>query len=132
VKDGVPAIRVENLTVSYRGKPAVRNVTVAVEQGLRVGLVGPNGAGKSTLLRALVGLLAPDTGQVELFGRPVREARKLVAYVPQRSEVDWTTPWWWRKWSSWAASRTWAGCGAPGRRTVGWPGSASARWGWRT
>jgi manganese/zinc/iron transport system ATP- binding protein len=92
VKDGVPAIRVGNLTVSYRGKPAIRNVTVAVEQGLRVGLVGPNGAGKSTLLRALVGLLAPDTGQVELFGRPVREARKLVAYVPQRSEVDWDYP----------------------------------------
>ncbi len=88
----VPAIRVENLTVSYRGKPAIRNVSVVVGQGLRVGLIGPNGAGKSTLLRALVGLLVPDTGRVELFGRPVREARKLVAYVPQRSEVDWDYP----------------------------------------
>jgi len=88
----VPAIRVENLTVSYRGKPAIRNVSVVVAQGLRVGLIGPNGAGKSTLLRALVGLLVPDTGRVELFGLPVREARKLVAYVPQRSEVDWDYP----------------------------------------
>jgi ABC-type Mn2+/Zn2+ transport system ATPase subunit len=88
----VPAIRVQNLTVSYRGKPAVRNVTVTVEQGLRVGLIGPNGAGKSTLLRALVGLLVPDAGTVELFGKPVPEARRLVAYVPQRSEVDWDYP----------------------------------------
>lgn len=87
-----PALRIHNLTVSYRGKPAIRNVTVTVEQGLRVGLVGPNGAGKSTLLRALVGLLRPDTGSVELFGRPVREARRLVAYVPQRSDVDWDYP----------------------------------------
>lgn len=89
---GVPAIRVHNLTVSYRGKPAIRNVTVTVEQGLRVGLIGPNGAGKSTLLRALVGLLQPDTGSVELFGRPVAEVRPLVAYVPQRSDVDWDYP----------------------------------------
>lgn len=89
---GPPALRIHNLTVSYRGKPAIRNVTVTVEQGLRVGLVGPNGAGKSTLLRALVGLLRPDTGSVELFGRPVREARRLVAYVPQRSDVDWDYP----------------------------------------
>ncbi len=86
------AIQVHNLTVSYRGKPAIRNVTVTVEQGLRVGLIGPNGAGKSTLLRALVGLLVPDTGSVELFGRPVQEVRRLVAYVPQRSEVDWDYP----------------------------------------
>jgi ABC-type Mn2+/Zn2+ transport system ATPase subunit len=83
---------VENLTVSYRGKPAIRNVSVTVEPGLRVGLVGPNGAGKSTLLRALVGLLTPDTGHVELFGRPVHQARRLVAYVPQRTEVDWDYP----------------------------------------
>jgi manganese/zinc/iron transport system ATP- binding protein len=87
-----PAIRVENLTVSYRGKPAIRNVTVTVERGLRVGLIGPNGAGKSTLLRALVGLLVPDTGRVELFGQPPEAARRRVAYVPQRSEVDWDYP----------------------------------------
>lgn len=87
-----PALRIHNLTVSYRGKPAIRNVTVTVEQGLRVGLVGPNGAGKSTLLRALVGLLQPDTGSVEVFGQPVWQARQLVAYVPQRSEVDWDYP----------------------------------------
>lgn len=87
-----PALRIHNLTVSYRGKPAIRNVTVTVEQGLRVGLVGPNGAGKSTLLRALVGLLQPDTGSVEVFGGPVWQARQLVAYVPQRSEVDWDYP----------------------------------------
>ncbi len=88
----VPAIRVQNLTVSYRGKPAVRNVTVAVERGLRVGLIGPNGAGKSTLLRALVGLLVPDAGRVELFGEPPEAVRRRVAYVPQRSEVDWDYP----------------------------------------
>ncbi len=90
--DGLPAIRVENLTVSYRGKPAVRNVFVTVERGLRVGLIGPNGAGKSTLLRALVGLLVPDTGRVELFGQPPEAVRRRVAYVPQRSEVDWDYP----------------------------------------
>ncbi|MCS7173283.1 MAG: metal ABC transporter ATP-binding protein [Armatimonadetes bacterium] len=86
------AIEVRNLTVSYRGQPALRNVSFQIEPGLLVGLVGPNGAGKSTLLKALVGLAVPDTGSVRIFGQPAPQARRLVAYVPQRSEVDWDYP----------------------------------------
>ncbi|MDR5709128.1 MAG: metal ABC transporter ATP-binding protein [Armatimonadota bacterium] len=87
-----PAIEVRNLTVSYREQPAIRNVSFQIEPGLLVGLVGPNGAGKSTLLKALVGLVVPDTGSVRIFGQPVPQVRRLVAYVPQRSEVDWDYP----------------------------------------
>ncbi|MDR5682672.1 MAG: metal ABC transporter ATP-binding protein [Armatimonadota bacterium] len=89
---GPPAIETRNLTVSYGGKPAIRNVTLAIEPGRLVGLVGPNGAGKSTLLRAIVGLLTPDTGRVAIFGQSPQAARRLVAYVPQRTEVDWDYP----------------------------------------
>ncbi|MDR7417256.1 MAG: metal ABC transporter ATP-binding protein [Armatimonadota bacterium] len=87
-----PAIEVRNLTVSYREQPAVRHVSFQIEPGLLVGLVGPNGAGKSTLLKALVGLVVPDTGAVRIFGQPISQTRRLVAYVPQRSEVDWDYP----------------------------------------
>ena len=86
------AIEVRNLTVSYREQPAIRHVSFQIEPGLLVGLVGPNGAGKSTLLKALVGLVVPDTGSVRIFGRPISQTRRLVAYVPQRSEVDWDYP----------------------------------------
>jgi len=88
----VPAIEVRNLTVSYRSRPAIRNVTVQIDPGLLVGLVGPNGAGKSTLLKAVVGLVLPDSGTVRIFGQPIEAVRPQVAYVPQRSEVDWDYP----------------------------------------
>ena len=42
---------------------------LVIEEGEVCGLLGPNGAGKTTLLRMLFGLVAPDEGTIELFGR---------------------------------------------------------------
>lgn len=78
---------------SYDGARTVLDgVDLAVRPGELVTLLGPNGAGKSTLLGCLVGQLTPQRGRVELEGRPVagmpaREVARLVAYVPQVSEV---------------------------------------------
>jgi manganese/zinc/iron transport system ATP- binding protein len=55
-------------------------------------IVGPNGAGKSSLLKAVLGITRPLTGDVRVFGRPYTEMSKHVAYVPQRSSVDWDFP----------------------------------------
>jgi len=57
------------LTKSYDGIRALDAVGLRVEEGEIHGLLGPNGAGKTTLLRVLLGLIAPDEGTVELFGR---------------------------------------------------------------
>ena len=87
-----PAIKVEDLTVAYHDKPALWDIDLLVPQGVLLAIVGPNGAGKTTLIKAMLGLLKPVAGSVEVFGRPYKEQRKLLAYVPQRRSVDWDFP----------------------------------------
>lgn len=83
---------VENATVSYGDKTALREVTFCVPVGTRVAVIGPNGAGKSTLFKALVGLLPLDKGSIMIHGLPLGHHRDCVAYVPQREEVAWRFP----------------------------------------
>src|SRR5690554_4431717 len=86
------AISVKNLNVSYHGDEAVRNISLNVESGNLVGVIGPNGAGKSTLLKALLSLIPKDKGDIQIFDRAIKDIRKKIAYVPQRSEIDWDFP----------------------------------------
>ncbi len=84
-------LEVEDLSVQYRGVSALQQVSVALTPGELVGLVGPNGAGKSTFIKALLGLV-PHQGRVMFQGVPLRRRRRAVAYVPQRSRIDWDYP----------------------------------------
>jgi manganese/iron transport system ATP-binding protein/manganese/zinc/iron transport system ATP- binding protein len=90
--DASHTIRVENLTVSYGPKPALLDVSLAIEKGLLVGVIGPNGAGKSTLIKAILGFVKQDVGSVQILGVSAEKAKGLVAYVPQRGAVDWDFP----------------------------------------
>jgi manganese/zinc/iron transport system ATP- binding protein len=87
-----PALEVHDLTVSYQRKPVLWNIDLAVPEGKLVGIIGPNGAGKSTLIKAMLGLLPPSSGWVQVYGKPIEQQRDKVAYVPQRESVDWTFP----------------------------------------
>ncbi|MBI5157843.1 MAG: ABC transporter ATP-binding protein [Acidimicrobiia bacterium] len=63
---------------------AVDDVDLEVAAGEVVGLVGANGAGKTTLIRMILGLLAPSSGRITVFGQTqTREQRRRVGYVPQ-------------------------------------------------
>lgn len=86
------AIRVEDLTVAYRDKPVLWDIDLEIPSGVLMAIVGPNGAGKTTAIKAMLGLLEPVAGRVEIYGRPYKEQRKQVAYVPQRTSVDWDFP----------------------------------------
>ncbi|MCS7086242.1 MAG: metal ABC transporter ATP-binding protein [Bacteroidia bacterium] len=85
-------LEIHDLTVGYRGKPALWSVDTTLPAGTMAGILGPNGAGKSTLLKAVMGLVPIATGNVRVFERPINEVRKRVAYVPQRESVDWDFP----------------------------------------
>lgn len=87
-----PALAVRNLTVAYGGVVALTDVSWAVPPGTLAAIIGPNGAGKSTFLKAVLGLIPRLSGEVRLFGRPLAEVRRRVAYLPQRAAVDWDFP----------------------------------------
>lgn len=87
-----PALVIEDLTVAYRDTPALWDVDVTVPTGKLAAIIGPNGAGKSTLIKAALGLVPRAAGSVRFFGQEYADVRKRVAYVPQRSSVDWTFP----------------------------------------
>ncbi len=87
-----PAIEVHDLTVAYRTQPVLWDVDLHLPENQLIAIVGPNGAGKSTLLKAILGLVRPITGWVEIFGEPYEKRRSWVGYVPQRESVDWDFP----------------------------------------
>jgi manganese/zinc/iron transport system ATP- binding protein len=87
----VSPLAIEGLSVSYAGRPALRDVTWSAQPGLTA-ILGPNGAGKSTLLKAALGLIPREAGEVRFFGAGLEVARARVAYLPQRTSVDWDFP----------------------------------------
>jgi len=89
--DNVP-LAVHDLTVAYHRKPVLWDVDLDVPEGKLVGVLGPNGAGKSTLLKACLDLIPRASGEVGIYGKPYRQQRHLVGYVPQRESVDWDFP----------------------------------------
>lgn len=86
------ALEIHDMTVAYHRRPVLWDVDLAVPEGKLVGVVGPNGAGKTTLIKAALGLVPLASGKVEIYGRPYRDQRRLVGYVPQRESVDWDFP----------------------------------------
>jgi len=78
------AIRIDDLTVSYRRHPAVHHLSGVFAKGSLTAIVGPNGAGKSSLLAALVGRVRPTTGVVEIQSG----LQQRIAYLPQQAEID--------------------------------------------
>lgn len=86
------AIVADRLTVTYGSHSALNNVSVAIPAGVLCAVIGSNGAGKSTFLKAVLGLITPEKGTVQVCGIPASEAYQHIAYVPQRISVDWHFP----------------------------------------
>ena len=85
-------IEIHDMTIAYHRKPVLWDVDLEVAEGKLVGIIGPNGAGKSTMIKAIMELIPKASGWVKIYGRPYREQRKIIGYVPQRESVDWDFP----------------------------------------
>lgn len=88
---GKPILRLENVTVQYESGKALDHITFELQRGERLAVLGPNGAGKSTLFKVIAGVLRPTSGIVEVAGSEP-DGHICIAYVPQRSQVDWNFP----------------------------------------
>src|ERR1700719_4894379 len=87
-------LKTREISKSYRGRRVVHDVSISVKQGEVVGLLGPNGAGKTTSFYIIVGLIAPDSGQVfvdevDITRVPMylRARQYGISYLPQEPSV---------------------------------------------
>jgi ABC-2 type transport system ATP-binding protein len=84
-------LELQNLSKSYRGLPAIANVTFRVDSGEVVGYLGANGSGKSTTVKIITGLLQPSEGRVLFEGRNIRDDlagfRGVLGYVPEEAHL---------------------------------------------
>ncbi len=86
------SVTIKQMGVQYRMVEALKNITCDIQPGRLTGIIGPNGAGKSTLIKAMLGLVPTASGTAMYEGKPLMDQLEKVAYVPQRSQIDWTYP----------------------------------------
>jgi ABC-2 type transport system ATP-binding protein len=80
----MPVVELTGVTKAYQNKVAVDHLSLSIEAGQMFGLLGPNGAGKTSSIRMMMGITMPDSGRVELFGKPFgRASLDRVGYLPE-------------------------------------------------
>lgn len=90
-QENQPILDVQKISARYNGHFALEDITFHLHAGERIAVVGPNGAGKSTLFKVVAGVLQPSSGEVNVYGSRPR-GHVCIAYIPQRSQVDWSFP----------------------------------------
>lgn len=85
-------IYVDNLSVSYHNTNVLQDISVSIPQSLMLAIAGPNGGGKTTFIKSLLGLVKPQSGTIKIFNADFKSVSARVAYIPQRSSVDWDFP----------------------------------------
>ncbi len=81
-------LKVENVSKSFDGVHAVKNVSLAIQTGKIYGLLGPNGAGKTTTIRMIMNIIIPDSGGITLFNQQMNDALKSkIGYLPEERGV---------------------------------------------
>lgn len=85
-------LRFDNVTVCYGSIPALHHLDASVNCNSLTALIGPNGAGKSTLFKAILGWLPLTSGSIKIGDQHTHHILPRLAYLPQRTTVDWDFP----------------------------------------
>jgi ABC-2 type transport system ATP-binding protein len=80
----MPTIELARVRKTYDQFVAVNDLTFSIAEGSVFGLLGPNGAGKTSTIRMMIGITAPDSGEIRVFGKPFeRKSLNKVGYLPE-------------------------------------------------
>ncbi|MBT3387796.1 MAG: ABC transporter ATP-binding protein [Desulfobacula sp.] len=85
-------IKLNNIFFAYRNRNVLENVNLLIEKGEFASIVGPNGGGKTTLIKLILGLIKPDKGSIQVFGKSPKKARQQIGYMPQYAHLDMDFP----------------------------------------
>lgn len=86
-------VRVDNLSIVYGTREVVRGVNLVADRGSFVAVLGPNGSGKTSFIKSLLGIVAPSTGSVDVYGGSPHTAEPgSIGYVPQVKTLERTFP----------------------------------------
>jgi zinc transport system ATP-binding protein len=85
-------LHIEKLSVYYGNTAALVDVSLDIEEGEYLGIIGPNGGGKSTFLKAILGLVRPAAGNIEIYGKRPGQTGTRLGYVPQLVNLDKSFP----------------------------------------
>ena len=87
-----PIIKFSNATFEFQHSTALDGITLEIMEGEFLGIIGPNASGKTTLLRAVLGLIQPTSGQVQIFDCACEKLRchhrARIGYLPQKKLID--------------------------------------------
>jgi manganese/zinc/iron transport system ATP- binding protein len=86
------SIEAHNISVRYAQKPVLWEIDFHLPMGKIIGILGSNGSGKTTLLKSILGLLPTESGYIQVFGKPIAEVLNKIAYIPQKTSIDWDFP----------------------------------------
>jgi len=76
-------IELDHATFNVGDRRVLIDISLAIKPGEFVGVLGPNGAGKTTLMRAVLGLLPPAAGDIQVFGQTPHRGNPAIGYLPQ-------------------------------------------------
>src|SRR5258708_5361528 len=83
-----PAVSFEGVTLGYGPRRVWSELSLQVSPGSFLAILGPNGAGKTSLLKAILGLVAPTAGRIDVLGAPPRRGAPAIGYIPQHQSFD--------------------------------------------
>jgi zinc transport system ATP-binding protein len=82
------AIHVNNLNFAYYREKILEDINLSVTSKDFLAIIGPNGGGKSTLIKLILGLLAPQSGTIKVYGKNPQDGAQSLAYVPQHTHIN--------------------------------------------